>query len=141
MSGGAAPDYVGFGRFLKTQRVRRGLSIDEVARSTKISPALVGALEEGQSERLPERVFILNYIKSYAAVVGLEPDEAVSRFEAIPEAPRAQPFDPAALEAARRDRAFSSLYVALALVGTGGAALAARTMLELALKLGHRWGG
>jgi len=141
MSGGPAPDYVGFGWFLKTQRVRRGLSIDEVAKATKISPALVGALEEGQSERLPERVFVLNYIKSYAQVVGLEPDDAVSRFESIPEAPRAQPFDPAALEAARRERAFSSLFVALALLGAGGAGLAAQAMYELALKLGHRWGG
>lgn len=133
-----APDYVGFGRFLKAQRVRQGLSIDEVAQHTKISPALVGALEEGQAERLPERVFVLNYIKSYAQVVGLEPREAVSRFEAIPEAPRAQPFDPLALEAARRERAFASLFVALALVAWGAAGLALKAGFDLVLRFASR---
>ncbi|MEW5740700.1 MAG: helix-turn-helix domain-containing protein [Myxococcota bacterium] len=137
-AGPSAPDYVDFGRFLKAQRVRRGLSIDEVARSTKISPALVGALEEGQSERLPERVFVLNYIKSYAAVVGLEPMDAVSRFEAIPEAPREETFDPPALEAARRERAFASLFMGVALVGWGAFGLALRAMYELALKYANR---
>lgn len=136
--GPQAPDYVDFGRFLKAQRVLKGLSIDEVAKRTKISPALVGALEEGQSERLPERVFVLNYIKSYAQVVGLEPDTAVSRFEAIPEAPRAEAFDPAALEVARRERAFSSLFVALALAAAGAWAVALQAMFELALKYANR---
>jgi cytoskeletal protein RodZ len=133
-AGPHAPDYVDFGRFLKAQRVRRGLSIDDVARSTKISPALVGALEEGQRERLPERVFMLNYIKSYAAAVGLEPREAVSRFEAIPEAPREETFDPRALEAARQERAFATLSVAVAVAGWGAFGLALRAMYELALK-------
>lgn len=133
-----APDYVDFGRFLKAQRVLKGLSIDEVARRTKISPALVGALEEGQSERLPERVFVLNYIKSYAQVVGLEPEQAVSRFEAIPEAPRAEQFDPAALEADRRERAFASLFVALALAAAGAWAVSLQAMFELALKYANR---
>jgi cytoskeletal protein RodZ len=136
--GPRAPDYVDFGRFLKAQRVLKGLSIDEVAKRTKISPALVGALEEGQSERLPERVFVLNYIKSYAQVVGLSPDTAVSRFEAIPEAPRAEAFDPAALEAARRQRAFSSLFVALAVAAAIAWAVALRAMFELALKYANR---
>ncbi|MEW6433090.1 MAG: helix-turn-helix transcriptional regulator [Myxococcota bacterium] len=133
-----APDYVDFGRFLKARRVLKGLSIDEVARRTKISHALVGALEEGQSERLPARVFVLNYIKSYAQVVGLEPEQAVSRFEAIPEAPRAEPFDPAALEAARRERAFASLFVALALSAAGAWAVSLQVMFELALKYANR---
>jgi cytoskeletal protein RodZ len=133
-----APDYVDFGRFLKAQRLRKGLSIDEVSKRTKISPALVGALEEGQSERLPERVFVLNYIKSYAKAVGLSPDAAVSRFEAIPEAPRAEEFDPAALEKARRQRAFASLLVALAVAAAIAWAVALRAMYELALKYANR---
>ncbi|GMU62419.1 MAG: helix-turn-helix domain-containing protein [Myxococcales bacterium] len=137
-AGPPAPDYVDFGRFLKAQRVRRGLSVDEVARSTKISPALVDALEEGLSERLPERVFMLNYIKSYAVVVGLEPAEAVSRFEAIPEAPREEAFDPPSLEKARRERAWLTLRVLFATLCTGAFALALKAMYELALRYANR---
>jgi cytoskeletal protein RodZ len=133
-----APDYVDFGHFLKAQRVLRGLSIDEVAQRTKISPALVGALEEGQHERMPERVFVLNYIRSYAQVVGLEPDAAVQRFEALPDAPRAQPFDPHALEVVRRERAWASLFVALALSAVGGWAVALKAMFELAVRYASR---
>jgi cytoskeletal protein RodZ len=137
-AGPSAPDYVDLGRFLKAQRLRRGLSIDDVAKCTKISPALVGALEEGQSERLPERVFVLNYLKSYAAAVGLEPGEAVRRFEAIPEAPRQESFDPPALEKGRRERAWSALLLTAALGATGAFALAIHAMWQLALRYANR---
>ena len=65
-----------FGRYLKQQRELRGLSVDDVVKATRIPPTLVGALETGHGERFPERVFVVNYIKSYARVVGLSPDDA-----------------------------------------------------------------
>ena len=80
MSTPRSPDYLDFGRYLQLQRELRGLSVDDVARQTKISPTLVSALESGQAERFPERVFVLNYVRSYAQAVGLKPDEVLSRF-------------------------------------------------------------
>ncbi len=56
---------------------------EEVASATKIPATLISALEGGQVERLPGRVFVLNYIRAYAKVIGLAPDEAVLRYEEV----------------------------------------------------------
>lgn len=138
MSGGAGPDYVGFGRWLRLQRELRGVSRDEVVQKTKISPTLVEALEEGQAERLPERIFLLNYLRSYAAAVGLSPDDTVGRFEEIPEAPKAEAFDPAALEQDRRTRASSTMWLTIAAAVLVAAALGLNAMYELAIRYTHR---
>lgn len=81
-------DYVNFGRYLTQQRELRGMSRAEVATATKIPANLLAALENGQVERLPERVFVLNYIRAYAQVIGLATDEAVLRFEEIEKSAR-----------------------------------------------------
>ncbi|PZR07692.1 MAG: transcriptional regulator [Archangium gephyra] len=132
------PDYLDFGRYLQVQRELRGLSLDDVARQTKIPPTLIGALESGQSERFPERVFILNYIRSYATAVGLSPDEAVNRFHEIPEAPKAEAFDPAALETVRLARASSMLWSTIAAVLVLAALLTLNGVYELTLRYTHR---
>jgi hypothetical protein len=81
-----------FGRYLVQQREFRGLSREEVASATKIPLALVGALEEGQLGALPGRVFVVNFVRSYAQAIGLEPDDALLRFEeASPSPVRAEP--------------------------------------------------
>lgn len=131
-------DYGAFGRYLQTQRELRGLSLDEIARQTKIPPTLIGALEEGQAERFPERVFVLNYIRSYASAVGLSPDDAVNRFDEIPEAPKAEAFDPGALEVARRARASSAAWSTVAVTLVLASLLAFNAMYELALRYTHR---
>ena|SRR5712692_6598564 len=59
------------------------MSRAEVATATKIPVNLLAALENGQVERLPERVFVVNYIRAYAQVIGLATDEAVLRFEEV----------------------------------------------------------
>lgn len=76
-------DHLEFGRYLTVQRELRGMSREEVGAQTKIPPSILTALETGQAERLPARVFVINYIKAYAKAIGLEPDEAVLRFEEI----------------------------------------------------------
>jgi cytoskeletal protein RodZ len=72
-----------FGQFLRAQRELKRLSVAFVAQATKISPTLIEALEEGQSERFPERIFLLNYVRSYAESVGLPPAEVLAKFEAL----------------------------------------------------------
>ncbi|HZH76098.1 MAG TPA: helix-turn-helix domain-containing protein [Archangium sp.] len=110
-------DYVEFGKYLSQQRELRGLSRDEVSRVTKISPSLITALEEGQVERLPGRVFIVNYVRAYAQVIGLEPDEAVLRYEEVDKA-TPEP-SPVVLERERRRRAWFILAGVLLVLGVG----------------------
>ncbi|HSP78919.1 MAG TPA: helix-turn-helix domain-containing protein [Myxococcaceae bacterium] len=110
-------DHLEFGKYLSQQRELRGLSRDEVSQVTKISPSLLAALEEGQVERLPARVFVVNYIRAYATVIGLEPDEAILRFE---EVDRAAPEpSPVVLERERRRRAWWRLLILLLVLGLG----------------------
>jgi cytoskeletal protein RodZ len=97
-------DHVEFGKYLSQQRELRGLSREEVSRVTKISPSLLIALEEGQVERLPARVFVLGYIRAYATVIGLAPEEAVLRYEEVDKA-TPEP-SPVVLERERRRRAW-----------------------------------
>jgi cytoskeletal protein RodZ len=112
-------DHVEFGKYLSQQRELRGLSRDEVSQVTKISPSLIAALEEGQMERLPSRVFVVNYIRAYATVIGLAPEEAILRYEEVDKA-KPEP-SPVVLERERRRRAWLALAVLLvvALVGVG----------------------
>ena len=110
-------DYVEFGKYLSQQRELRGLSRDEVSQVTKISPSLIAALEEGQMERLPSRVFVVNYIRAYAQVIGLAPEEAVLRYEEVDKA-TPEP-SPVVLERERRRRAWWILAGVLVVLGVG----------------------
>ncbi|MFY2559813.1 helix-turn-helix domain-containing protein [Corallococcus terminator] len=110
-------DHVDFGKYLSQQRDLRGMSLEDVARETKIPPTLIAALEAGQVERLPSRIFVVNYIKAYAQVIGLSPEEAVLRYE---EVDRSVPSpSPAQLEKERRKRAYVGLSVLLVALALG----------------------
>ena len=102
-----ATKYEELGRYLKQQRELRGLSLEVVAQATKIPPTLILALESGQFERLPARVFVVNYIRAYAQVIGLSADEAVLRYEEVDRQAAATP--PMELEQKRKKRALASL--------------------------------
>ncbi len=95
------------------------MSRDEVSRITRIPPSLLLALENGEKERLPERVFVLNYIRSYAQVIGLAPEEAVLRYEEIYTGSNTV-LAPAELERRRKKQAWRTL----ALLTLAGAAAA-----------------
>ncbi|WP_426751463.1 helix-turn-helix domain-containing protein [Myxococcus sp. Y35] len=105
-------DHVEFGKYLSQQRELRGLSRDDVARETKIPPTLIAALEAGQVERLPSRIFVVNYIRAYAQVIGMSPDDAVLRYEEVDKSVPAP--SPAQLEKERRKRAYAGLSVLVA---------------------------
>jgi cytoskeletal protein RodZ len=84
-----------FGRHLVQERELRGLSREEVVRATRLPAGVVAALEDGDPERAQHRAYVVGYLRSYAAAVGLDPDETVLRFEEAlgptvePPAPRA----------------------------------------------------
>jgi cytoskeletal protein RodZ len=130
--------FVDFGHYLRNQRQLRGLSIEAVAKATKIPPTLLDALEEGQTERFPERVFVQNYIRSYATAVGLSADDALNRFHEMPGSPQPEPFDPVALEVARRERAVTLLWVTIAGTLLVVAGLAFEAMYQVALRFTQR---
>lgn len=133
-----ANTYIEFGRSLQAQREEKGLSLESVGKVTKISPTLIEALEAGHVERFPERVFVLNYLRSYAIAVGLSSDDVVRRYQQIPGVPLAEKFDPAGLEVVRRSRAYTTLWLVVAAISIGTLGFAFNVMTELAVKYTHR---
>ncbi|CAM2057765.1 cytoskeleton protein RodZ [Desulfovibrionales bacterium] len=63
------------GEILRHERLRQGLSVDEVMRTTKIGRRSLEALEEGVSADLPHLVYVKGFIAAYAAVLGLDSRE------------------------------------------------------------------
>ena len=70
----------GLGPYLSTLREERGLSIDEVARVTRVAPRFLEALEQEDFTQLPASVFTKGYIRAYCQAVGVPVEEALSRY-------------------------------------------------------------
>ena len=68
------------GAALKAAREFQGLDLEDLAQSTRIRKNYLSALEDMRMEDLPSRPFTLGYVRSYAKVLGLDPDAAVARF-------------------------------------------------------------
>ncbi len=66
--------------YLRAQRERASLSIEDIARVTKIPERSLRQLEEGKFEELPADVFVRGFLRSYARVVGVNPDDVVRRY-------------------------------------------------------------
>jgi cytoskeletal protein RodZ len=69
-----------FGGTLRAARERRGVSLRQIANATKISVAVLEALERNDISRLPGGIFVRAFVRSYAIEVGLDPEEAIQDF-------------------------------------------------------------
>lgn len=70
------------GSYLRREREKRGLSLAEISRATKIKEANLAALEESRFDALPARVFVVGFVGAYARAVGADAEQAVSRLAA-----------------------------------------------------------
>lgn len=71
-----------FGEELKKERESRKITLASIAETTKISSRHLTALEQDRFEDLPGGVFNKGIVRSYAQVVGLNPEKWVVRFMA-----------------------------------------------------------
>lgn len=71
-----------FGRYLQTHRHAKGLSLDDVAQLTRITPANLQYIENEALDKLPAGIFVKGFLRAYAEAVGADTREAVSRYEA-----------------------------------------------------------
>jgi cytoskeletal protein RodZ len=69
-----------FGGKLRLARERRGISLRQIAASTKISYAVLDALERNDFSKLPGGIFSRSFVRSFAVEIGLDPDETVREF-------------------------------------------------------------
>lgn len=70
-----------FGRYLRTHRRSKGISLEEVSEKTKITLAILRQLEDEALDKLPAPAFVKGFIQAYAGVVGVDVAEALKRYE------------------------------------------------------------
>jgi len=63
------------GALLKAERERRGISPNDVTEQIKISRSTLEAIEEGQEDKLPHKVYAKGFIKNYARLMDFDADE------------------------------------------------------------------
>src|SRR5512134_1594009 len=87
------------GARLREAREKRGVSLRQIANSTRISVMSLEALERSDLSRLPGGIFTRAFIRAYAQEVGLDPDRTIQDFiaELPPDAATATAH-PAAIE-------------------------------------------
>lgn len=77
----ASPRPEGFGALLRAAREARGLDRQDVADALRLSPRMVEAIELEDLASLPPPLFIKGYLRSYAALLGLDEAALVRDFE------------------------------------------------------------
>ena len=69
-----------FGEKLRKQREQRGLALDAISNSTKISTRMLRALEDEHFDQLPGGVFNKGFVRAYARQVGLDEEETITDY-------------------------------------------------------------
>lgn len=115
------------GETLRDARTRRGLDIADVEDRTKIRAKYLRALEHEEWEQLPGPTFVRTFLRTYAEVVGLDPQVLIEEYRVShePEQPDLAPLSgpPAAIGRERRrppgppPRAVVAVVLAIAFVG------------------------
>jgi cytoskeleton protein RodZ len=59
----------------------RGVTLEEISESTKISTRLLNALESDRFSELPGGIFTRNFIRAYAQYLGLDEEHALSEYK------------------------------------------------------------
>jgi len=65
---------------MRLAREQRGVSLRQIAEATKISVSALEALERNDISRLPGGIFSRAFVRSYAAEIGVDPEQTVRDF-------------------------------------------------------------
>jgi transcriptional regulator with XRE-family HTH domain len=69
------------GAYLRQERERKNISLDDVAKVTRISLQYLEALERDAFQILPASLFARGFLRTYAAHIGLDPNEVLKMYE------------------------------------------------------------
>lgn len=74
------------GQRLAAARIEWGVSVSEVAAHLNLSDAAIEALEAGAHDKLPGLTFVKGYLRAYAKLLNLDPDDIIRQAGFAPEA-------------------------------------------------------
>ncbi len=67
-----------FGSWLRSQREVRQVELQTITQSSKINIRYLEALEQDRFDLLPASIFVKGFLREYARIVGLDPDEVLN---------------------------------------------------------------
>lgn len=103
------------GDFLRSEREFQGISLEELARTTRIPSKNLSLLEQNRLPELPGNVFVKGYIRAVAKSLGTDPEPLLEQLEPVEEIDSEPP--PAALVAEpERGRRFGMAMVVAVLL-------------------------
>lgn len=73
----------GFGSVLRSRREKLGLSLDDLAASTRVRKTYLQALEEENLDGLPGKAYAIGFLRIYARQVGLPVEPLLNSFNGI----------------------------------------------------------
>jgi cytoskeleton protein RodZ len=77
------------GAYLRGLREKRGTSLEEIARSTRVAARYLASLEAEDYAALPSPVFTRGFVRAYCQLFGVAPDEALALYDQREGAPAA----------------------------------------------------
>ena len=69
------------GEMLLAAREKKGLALEAVSQETKIPAATLQYLETDNFEAIPAKVYAIGFLKTYAQVLGLDPNQLINKYE------------------------------------------------------------
>src|SRR5215831_13324927 len=82
------------GSYLRQERERQQVSLQEIAAATKIQLKFLEALEHDAYDQLPATPFVVGFLRAYAQYVTLDPETVLTAYRSLqrtPEPPEAAP--------------------------------------------------
>ncbi|NUM89407.1 MAG: helix-turn-helix domain-containing protein, partial [Bdellovibrionales bacterium] len=69
------------GNYIKGERVKRNISLEQVSYATRISMKMLRALEDDDHGSLPAPAFVRGYLQAYAKYVSVDPQDLMLRYQ------------------------------------------------------------
>ncbi len=109
------------GAALREARESLGLTLDQIAETTRVRARHLAAIEAGAIDQLPSRPFTVGYVRAYAKALGIDADATAARFRTEHPSPDDELHSPVGVRHARRS---SRGGVLMALAGVAALAVA-----------------
>lgn len=66
--------------YLKSERVKQGVTLKEMSERVRVSIVMLEALEEGQYERIGTGLLIRSFLRAYCGVLGIDPQPLLEKY-------------------------------------------------------------